>query len=145
MSSAEKTVGKSSLHEVHSSFHLTSKRKIKALLDYIVKSELMSSEATATAKVSVCLLKAGYRSDQCGAAAITTGQFVLALFTSQRSVRCPGGVLLMSQLAHVCISRMLIRAGAGGHRPLFTPLNISWRMNTRRMRDRVNIAVKIKR
>lgn len=28
---------------------------------------------------------------------------------------------------------------------LFTLLNISWRMNTRRMRDRVNIAVKIKR
>lgn len=119
--------------------------KIKALLDYIVKAELMSSEATATAKVSVCLLKAGSSSDQCRAAAITTGQFVLALFTSQRSVRCPGGVLLMSQLAHVCISRMLIRAGAGGHRPLFTLLNISWRMNIRRMRDRVNIAVKIKR
>lgn len=28
---------------------------------------------------------------------------------------------------------------------LFTLLNISWSMNTRRMRDRVNIAVKIKR
>lgn len=28
---------------------------------------------------------------------------------------------------------------------LFTLFNISWRMNTQRMRDRVNIAVKIKR
>lgn len=93
----KKAVGK---YSVHSSVHPTSKRKIKALLYYVVKAELMPGEA----KIGVCLLKAGRSSDQCHAAAITTGQFVSALFTSQRSVRCPGGVLLMSQLAHVCTS-----------------------------------------
>lgn len=94
----KKAVGK---YSVHSSVHPTSKRKIKALLYYVVKAELMPGEAPATAKIGVCLLKSGRSSDQCHAAAIT-GQFVSALFTSQRSVRCPGGVLLMSQLAHVC-------------------------------------------
>lgn len=89
---------------MHSSVPLTSKRKIKALLYYVVKAELMSSETKATAKISVCLLKAGYSSDQCHAAAITTDQFVFSLFASQRPVCCPGGVLLRSQLAHVCVS-----------------------------------------
>lgn len=90
--------------------------KIKALLYYIVKAELMSSKTTATAKNKHLLVKSGIQQWSMPQAAITTDQFVLALFTSQRSMRCPGGVLRRSQRAHVCISWMLTRAGARGQR-----------------------------
>lgn len=58
-SSAEKAVEKYSQHEAHSSVHLTSKREIKALLYYIIKAELMSSEATAPAENKCLLVKSG--------------------------------------------------------------------------------------
>lgn len=90
--------------------------KIKALLYYTVKAELMSSKTTATAKNKHLLVKSGIQQWSMPQAAITTDQFVLALFTSQRAVRCPGGVLQRSQRAHACVCWMLTRAEASRQR-----------------------------
>lgn len=75
-------------------------------------------------------------------AAITTEQFVPELLTSQRAAR----VVLVGIRRGLGVPECLLeQGGPADSGSLFTLLNISWRVNARRMRDRVNIAVKIKR